>query len=190
MENLLRVHHFEPLSYSNGPGRRSVLWLQGCTLNCKGCFNPLTHSNSGGKPVHVNELRKRLFRISHKIEGLTISGGEPLQQFKPLVSFLTQIRNETDLSVILFSGFTFEAIRSMPQSDRLFYLVDVLIAGRYDHSIPSSNPWIGSGNKTVHFFSSRYSMDDLQRVPSSEVIIQPNGELVSSGILPLVLRKT
>lgn len=188
MENLLRVHHFEPLSHSNGPGRRAVLWLQGCTLNCTGCFNPLTHSNSGGKLVYVNELRERLFRISHKIEGLTISGGEPLLQLKPLVSFLTQVRNNTNLSVILFSGFTFEEIRTMPQSDRLYSLVDVLIAGRYDHSIPSSNPWIGSGNKTVHFFSSRYSIVDLQKVPSSEVIIQPNGELVSSGILPLVLR--
>lgn len=190
MEYWLRVHHFEPLSYSNGPGKRAVLWLQGCTLNCTGCFNPSTHSNSGGKLIHGNELQERLFRISHKIEGLTISGGEPLQQLKSLVSLLTQIRNKTELSVILFSGYTFEEIRTMPQSDRLIYLVDVLIAGRYDHAIPSSNPWLGSGNKTVHFFSSRYSMDDLQRVPSAEVIIQPNGEIVSSGIHPLVLPKT
>lgn len=188
MENSLRVHHFEPLSYSNGPGRRAVLWLQGCTLNCTGCFNPSTHAFSGGKPVLISELLKKLLRIHPKIEGLTISGGEPLQQLKPLLSFLTQIRNETSLSIVVFSGFTFEEIRAMPQSDRLIYLVDVLIAGRYDHTVPSSNPWIGSGNKTIHFFTSRYSMNDLQSVPSAEVIIQPNGEIISSGIHPLVLR--
>lgn len=189
MENSLRIHHFEPLSYSNGPGRRAVLWLQGCTLSCSGCFNPSTHTISGGKPVLISDLLNKIFRIHPKIEGLTISGGEPLQQLKPLLSFLTQIRNETGLSIILFSGFTFEEIGAMPQLDQLVYLVDVLIAGRYDHTVPSNNPWIGSGNKTIHFFSSRYSMDDLQRVPSAEIIIQPNGEIISSGIHPLVLRK-
>lgn len=189
MENFLRIHHFEPLSYSNGPGRRAVLWLQGCTLNCTACFNPSTHSISGGKPVLISELLKQLFRIRHTIEGLTISGGEPLQQLKPLLSFLAMIRKETDLSIILFSGFTFEAIRAMPQSKRLMHLVDVLIAGRYDNTVPSSNSWVGSGNKTIHFFSSRYSIDDLQRVPTAEVIIQPNGEIISSGIHPLALRK-
>jgi len=178
LENSLRVHHFEPLSYSNGPGKRAVLWLQGCTLNCTGCFNPSTHTFSGGKPVLISELLKKLFRIHPKIEGLTISGGEPLQQLKPLLSFLTQIRNETSLSIVLFSGFTFEEIRAMPQLDRLIYLVDVLIAGRYDHTVPSSNPWIGSGNTTIHFFTPRYSMYDLQRVPSAVVIIQPNGALI------------
>ena len=28
----------------NGPGRRVVVWVQGCTLGCLGCFNPGTHA--------------------------------------------------------------------------------------------------------------------------------------------------
>ncbi|MGD0006352.1 MAG: 4Fe-4S cluster-binding domain-containing protein, partial [Anaerolineaceae bacterium] len=42
-DQILNLHHFEPLSLVNGPGKRSVVWVQGCTLNCPGCFNPQTH---------------------------------------------------------------------------------------------------------------------------------------------------
>ncbi|GAP10649.1 organic radical activating enzymes [Bellilinea caldifistulae] len=184
----LRIHHFEPFSYSNGPGKRAVLWLQGCTLNCPGCFNPQTHSPTGGASVQLSGLLSRIFRISPSIEGITISGGEPLQQLRPLLRFLAEIRQKTHLSVILFTGFTPEEINTFPASNKLSELIDVLIAGRYDKSHPSENLWIGSSNKTIHFFSSRYSMADLLHVPTGEIIIEQSGELLFSGIDPLIFR--
>lgn len=187
MEESLRIHHFEPSSYSNGPGKRAVLWLQGCTLNCLGCFNPHTHSPTGGKAVQVDDLLAKILRISPFIEGITISGGEPLQQLRPLLKLLIEVRKKTRLSVITFSGFTLEEIHTFPAASQLLSLMDVLIAGRYVHSDPSENLWIGSRNKTIHFFSSRYSREDLLRVPPGEIIIQQDGDILSSGIAPLIL---
>ena len=74
----LRLHGFEPCSAANGPGRRAVLWVQGCTLACPGCFNPRTHDRSGDQ-VGVDELFSRIDQLGDRIEGVTVSGGEPLQ---------------------------------------------------------------------------------------------------------------
>ena len=41
------VHGFVPVSRANGPGRRAVLWFQGCTLNCPGCWNQASHPFEG-----------------------------------------------------------------------------------------------------------------------------------------------
>ncbi|MCU0780030.1 MAG: radical SAM protein [Akkermansiaceae bacterium] len=43
----LRLHAFLPRSRANGPGWRSVVWVQGCSLGCPGCFNPQTHDWEG-----------------------------------------------------------------------------------------------------------------------------------------------
>ena len=50
-----RVHAVDPRSRANGPGVRFVIWLQGCTLGCAGCFNPATHPEIGGSELHVDE---------------------------------------------------------------------------------------------------------------------------------------
>src|SRR5262245_10990749 len=103
MNATLRLHAFIPFSRANGPGTRAVIWSQGCTLNCPGCFNPETHSFKGGEEVSVDDLFRRLASIGERIEGITISGGEPLQQLHPLLAFLRRVRGETNLSVLLFT---------------------------------------------------------------------------------------
>ena len=41
------VHGFVPVSRANGPGRRAVLWFQGCNLNCPECWNQASHPFEG-----------------------------------------------------------------------------------------------------------------------------------------------
>ena len=41
------VHGFVPVSRANGPGRRAVLWFQGCNLNCPECWNQTSHPFEG-----------------------------------------------------------------------------------------------------------------------------------------------
>ena len=43
-------------SRANGPGRCNVVWFQGCTLGCPGCFNPGTHDPSSGEDLAVEQL--------------------------------------------------------------------------------------------------------------------------------------
>jgi anaerobic ribonucleoside-triphosphate reductase activating protein len=170
----------------NGPGVRAVVWMQGCSLGCPGCFNPETHTFDAGERVAVDDLLARLAGLEGKIEGVTISGGEPLQQRGPLLRLLQRVRQETSLTSLLFSGFTWAEIQKMPDAPALLACLDVLIAGRYQTSQRLARDLRGSANKSVHFLSNRYSLSDLQATPSAEVIITPEGNIMVSGIDPLV----
>jgi anaerobic ribonucleoside-triphosphate reductase activating protein len=183
----LRLHTFLTLSRANGPGARAVIWLQGCSLGCWGCYNPETHGFDGGELILTDDLFARLMTLSDSIEGITVSGGEPLQQMRPLSVLLERLRKETDLSCLVFTGYTWEEIQRMPDTGKLLACVDVLIAGRYDESQHLAQNLIGSANKTAHFLSDRYTMNDLKSVPAAEVIITPEGEVVLSGIDPISL---
>lgn len=184
-DDFLRIHSFVPRSRANGPGWRSVVWLQGCSLGCPGCFNPETHSVLGGHSVSVADLFVQIAAMSEQVEGITLSGGEPLQQPGGLRALLRRVRSETDLSVVLLSGFSWHEVQSFPNSDEWRSLVDVLIAGRYDFRQHLVRDLRGSANKTIHFFSERYQQPDFDRAPTSEVILNADGEIVVTGVEPM-----
>jgi anaerobic ribonucleoside-triphosphate reductase activating protein len=100
-------------------------------------------------------------------------------------ALLQRVRWETSLSVVLFTGYTWEEVQHMPGAEALLSCVDVLIAGRYDASQRLARDLRGSANKTVHFPTDRYTMVDVQSVPPAEVIITTAGEIVVSGIDPV-----
>lgn len=180
----LRVHNFVACSRANGPGRRAVIWVQGCSLNCPGCFNPTTHAPRGGESVAVDSLVRRLRALGEIIEGVTVSGGEPLQQRRALLDLLRRLRSETSLSVLVFTGYTWEEVRQMPESAALLASIDVLIAGRYRHDDRPSLGLSVSGNKSVHLLTDRYSLSDLVAVPAAEAIVTAEGHVLVSGIDP------
>jgi anaerobic ribonucleoside-triphosphate reductase activating protein len=133
----LRLHAFIPHSRANGPGCRAVVWVQGCTLGCPGCFNPETHDFHGGQWVGVDELFERIRALQGTIEGITVSGGEPFQQRPALLALLQRVRAETDLSVLVFTGYTWDEIQRFRETAALLSCIDVLIAGRYDARLRS-----------------------------------------------------
>jgi anaerobic ribonucleoside-triphosphate reductase activating protein len=184
-EAVLRIHSFLPLSYSNGPGKRAVIWVQGCTLDCPGCFNPETHSPEGGVLVSIDELLQRMKELGNSIEGISISGGEPLQQIRPLLKFLKRVREETEFSVLIFTGFAWEEIQRLSQVEEFLKVVDVIISGRYDLSCPVEDGLRTSANQEIYILTERYNLIDLQAVPVGEVIITEQGEVILSGTYPI-----
>lgn len=184
----LRLHGFVARSRANGPGIRTVVWTQGCTLGCAGCFNPSSHPAEGpGGEVATDELAARILALRSDIEGLTVSGGEPLQQWDAVVDLLTRVRGASDLSVVLLTGYTLPEIRRRGGSDILLSLVDVLIAGRYVAGLRLATGLRGSSNKRAHLLTARYTVDDLEQVPDAELIIGPDGTLTATGVDPLML---
>jgi anaerobic ribonucleoside-triphosphate reductase activating protein len=181
----LRIHHLLPFSRANGPGARAVLWTQGCSLACPGCFNPHTHPAAGGEVVPVEELAARLMALGAGVEGLTVSGGEPLQQRPALLALLQRLRHHTTLSVLLFTGYRWDEVQRLPAAAELLACIDVLIAGRYVEDRRLARGLRGSANKTVHFLTDRYTPADLETVPAAEVSITAAGEVVLSGIDPV-----
>ena len=98
-------------------------------LDCPGCFNPQTHSREEvGGVVEVAEVMQRI--LAAGTEGLTVSGGEPLQQADAVVALLEEAR-AAGLSTLLFTGLTWEEVLRLPLAPRLLRCVDVLLAGRY-----------------------------------------------------------
>lgn len=79
-------------SVVDGPGIRTVLFMQGCDLHCKGCQNRSTWNIEKGKKVDidelVNELTKKVFN-----KKITISGGEPLMQKECLIELVTKLND-------------------------------------------------------------------------------------------------
>ncbi len=182
----LRIHSTVEKSRANGPGVRAVVWVQGCPFTCPGCFNPGLKDPKGGNEVTVEDLFQWI-RSVKGIEGITISGGEPTEQIPALVALLERVKEETNLSVLLFSGRTLKEILSLPMGDRLVSLLDVLIDGPYDPAL--ANPpgvWPSSSNQQIHLLTSRYAASDFSNLPFQEVVIAADGEIVESGLFYLL----
>ncbi len=163
--------------------------MQGCTLGCAGCFNPTTHEAAGGREVTVAELAVEL-RAAHTAgsEGLSLSGGEPLQQAAAAAALLAEAR-ALGMSTLAFSGYTIEEIRALPSGPEVLAELDVLIDGRYVASDRLATGLRGSANQRIQLLTSRYSLAEVEATPIAEIRIGPTGEVVLTGVNPLKLRR-
>ncbi|GAA4840321.1 4Fe-4S single cluster domain-containing protein [Paenibacillus vulneris] len=173
---LLNIHGIHRYSYVNGPGKRCVIHFQGCTLDCPGCFNPDSHPLDGGTRMTLETV---LECIPQDIEGVTISGGEPFLQQEGLLELVKYIRSR-HLSVVLFTGFTMKELRQMPLATDILQHVDVLIDGRFDESVPSSELTAGSYNQTIHLLSERYILEDF-KARQVEITLNSDGTIQMTG---------
>ncbi|MEG2080898.1 MAG: pyruvate formate-lyase-activating protein [Oscillospiraceae bacterium] len=85
-----KIHSFQSLGTVDGPGIRTVLFMQGCTLRCPYCHNPDTWKLDCGENVSVDEMISKILRFKSyfgKDGGVTVSGGEPLIQ----AEFVTEL---------------------------------------------------------------------------------------------------
>ena len=137
-----------------GPGRRFVIWLQGCKRRCYGCASPEFQPLDGGTRISVDQLLDKIVE-SADIDGLTVSGGEPMLQKEALSSLLHKVREmRPDLSVILFTGYLLEDFQSDVSKDVLD-CIDLLIDGEYYHEQNDDMGLRGSANQRLHFLTSR-----------------------------------
>lgn len=179
----LKIHDIVPRSFVNGPGPRACIWLQGCSLACPGCFNPETHSFESGQLVDVKEIAEQILSFP-ALEGLSISGGEPLQQAEGLLELLRIIKEGSQLSILIFSGFEPEEIESFPVSAELYKLVDVIVAGRYKQEQHLAGGLRGSANQAIILCSDRYKHEDFEKIPALELVINSDGSITITGIDP------
>ncbi|MBN1901892.1 radical SAM protein [Candidatus Sumerlaeota bacterium] len=184
-KNIIRLHAMFKQSRSNGPGCRTVIWTQGCPFHCNGCFNPRTHSLTEGELFPIRYLVDFIMKQKDSIEGITITGGEPLIQSQPLAAFLELLHKKSPpLSVILLTGYQWEEIGLIPDIERILNHTDVVIAGRFELKRRISSGLRGSSNKTIHLLTERYCLEEIENTPPAEIAISPEGEIIISGIDP------
>ena len=133
----LPIYHIST-SEANGPGLRIVIWVQGCRLNCKNCFNPKTHPFRKDNLMDTDEIVKIIHNKSH-LNGVSFSGGEPLEYPKEILDIVNKMRPE--LNSIVYSGYTIDEVFNSPSLREVVKRVDLSILGRYNDSFP--HPYAG-----------------------------------------------
>ena len=102
------IHSMESMGLVDGPGIRTVIFLQGCALRCKFCHNPDTWEFQGGEELTPEALVKKISRFKPYFKGnggVTFSGGEPLMQPEFLLEVLKLCRQEEIHTCIDTAGF-------------------------------------------------------------------------------------
>ena len=185
---IVRVHAIERGSRANGPGARFVVWVQGCTLGCAGCFNPATHPASGPATT-VAALADDLAAAARSglVEGLTLSGGEPMQQAAAALELLLAARR-LGLSTLMFSGYTRAELAAQAQGPAVLAHLDVLVDGRYRADERAGLGLRGSRNQQLHVLTGRYREADVAATPEAEIRIAADGSVVLTGVDPLKVR--
>lgn len=92
-----RIHSIETMGLLDGPGIRTIFFLQGCPLKCKYCHNPDSIAFKGGQEYTVDEIvkiAKRYKPYYRQNGGVTFSGGEALMQGEFLLSAIQALKSE------------------------------------------------------------------------------------------------
>lgn len=183
------VHAIEPRSRANGPGTRFVVWFQGCSLGCPGCFNPDTHAPERRSLHTIDALMAQIAAQGDAIEGITLSGGEPFEQPEAALALVSAVRARTGLSILIFSGYAIEEIGQLPHGQAILTHIDVLVDGRYQAPRRLGRGLRGSVNQRIHLLSDRYRAGDVEATPEAEIRIDARGQVVLTGVDPLRLAR-
>jgi anaerobic ribonucleoside-triphosphate reductase activating protein len=168
----------------NGPGCRAVVWVQGCLLHCKGCFNPASWSFEINQLVSVDQLAQKILS-NPKNTGVTFSGGEPFWQAPALASLARKLK-AAGLSVMSFTGFTLERLRSEYGSagaQDLLDQLDILVDGVYVESLAIHDPIspVSSSNQRVHILNPAFENDISWASDQIEIHILKDGSRIVTG---------
>jgi anaerobic ribonucleoside-triphosphate reductase activating protein len=173
-----------PCTESEGPHTRWALWTRGCTLQCAGCCNPELFERDGRDPSSVATLLESIEHAQrhHGIEGITILGGEPLEQLDGVTALATGARRLT-LGVIVFSGYTLAEAQRIAGFDRLWRSLDTFVDGRFEARAPDRHRrFVGSTNQRIHHRTTRYASPSLWLGDGgAEARIAPDGALSLHG---------
>lgn len=144
-----------------GPGRRLGIWFQGCSLACAGCMSRHTWDPEAGTVTTVFEVLKLWQQaLAEGADGLTVSGGEPLQQAAALAELLTgaaRLRDEArrhgksagshSPDLLVYTGYEHEELT--PERRRALVGADAVITGRFRVAEPTRLVWRGSANQRI-----------------------------------------
>ncbi|MBI4499066.1 MAG: radical SAM protein [Chloroflexi bacterium] len=149
---MLRVARIYHGSVVEGPGRRSVVQLQGCPIKCRGCFVPETHDPDGGTALSVAQVVDTLLDpAGEPRDGITMLGGEPMAQPKGLLALLSALK-ALNLHIVVYTGYTLDALGRRPELEirKALLLTDLLIDGPFVATQAyDAGEWRGSRNQRL-----------------------------------------
>ena len=149
---LWKLNRIQYPVYNLGKGKRIGIWVQGCSLVCRACVSKTLQTKTDGQEINIAQLVAEIVKVEQHFNGITITGGEPFQQYQQLIAFCAYLKQKTDLEIYVFSGFTLkELFHKFP--DKLFLkFIDYLMDGRYEKNKHDNQNIRGSTNQNLYKF--------------------------------------
>lgn len=145
---------------ANGPGIRVTLFVSGCRLNCKNCFNKEAQSFSAGNKFTKETIDYILKVLDQEhINGLSILGGDSLEKENQgptldlIKAFRAKFGNSKDIWV--WTGRTWNQLQENGKyrtefTEDFLKNIDVLIDGPYIESLNKRGLiYMGSTNQKI-----------------------------------------
>lgn len=145
---LYRIFHN---SVVDGPGRRSVIQVAGCSIRCPGCYVPETHTVQNGKLVTVSSIVEEVILYRHSQDGVTILGGEPFDQPGSVAELVYRLKR-LDVHIAIYTGNTLETLLERNESTIQYILthIDLLIDGPFIYKLAdNAGEYRGSRNQRL-----------------------------------------
>lgn len=173
-----------------GPGQRLGIWVQGCERRCEGCANPELWDKDDKKeiPLPVLQLMASSAFLGSSLDGITITGGEPMLQAKELYQLLVYLQDVCK-DVLVFTGYRYENLLSMndPDISAFLSLISVLVDGEYIKEQNIGARLRGSANQRIIFLDETKRADYEQYISSEHRHIDSflgDKGVISVGIHP------
>ena len=168
---------------NNGPGFRVTIWVSGCTHACPGCQNKHTWKYAKGHKLddmvpytNITYKDKILNLIGDEhIDGVTISGGDPLDQsvqaLEELAKFLSNIKKRyPEKSIWLYTGYFIEDLNNYPHKE-VIKNCDVIIDGPYVKEKRNITiPFRGSTNQRIIDVQKSFKENKICMIDDSEFV--------------------
>jgi anaerobic ribonucleoside-triphosphate reductase activating protein len=128
----IRLYRLYYNSVVDGPGRRSVIQVSGCSLRCIGCTVPQTHQIENGKSTSIASIITEIVARREEHDGVTILGGEPFDQPESVAELVSRLKGH-GIHVTVYSGFTIEELiqKRLPSINYILTHIDLLIDGPF-----------------------------------------------------------
>lgn len=149
--NYLQITKCDQLNYD---GLRVVLWVSGCSHNCKGCQNPFSQNPLAGVPFDEAAENEIFIELEKDwCTGLTLSGGDPLfsSNRETVINFAKKVKERfPNKTICLYTGYTWDDIINDDTMKDILLYVDTVIDGEYVEAMRSVElPWVGSSNQHI-----------------------------------------
>lgn len=157
--NNIRVLDIKYGTSVDGIGLRTSIYCAGCQNHCRGCHNPQSWDENGGKPTSVEVLFKNIVDADMNV---TFTGGDPMLHPEGFIELAQMIKKNTDKNIWCYTGYKFEDLMQHPIRRKLVELCDVIVDGRYVES---------ERDLSLHFRGSRNQrVIDVQKSLNGDII--------------------
>ena len=170
MSNYLTV---QPMDIVNGLGTRFVIFMSGCSHQCKGCYNQVSWSPDKGFPIDdtlISNMVDALVNPNRPLAGLTLTGGDPLFPGNLETTLkLCQIAREKapNKNIWIWTGYEITELFDQTSNHtaeqyelikQILKLIDIIVDGKFNQD--EADPglaWRGSKNQHVICIDQQYT---------------------------------